>query len=119
MPKGTVTKAVQQLENRRKVNLLNRTTRRVTPTPRGAAYYQRASRLPNVLGDIEASMTTPRASARGRLRVDVGTSTASVIVIPALPAFFKRDQDIQLDLGVSDLPVNLISENVDCVIRGG
>jgi LysR family transcriptional regulator for bpeEF and oprC len=53
------------------------------------------------------------------LRVDVGTSVASLIVIPALPGFYERYPDIQLDLGVSDLPVNLISENVDCVIRGG
>jgi LysR family transcriptional regulator, regulator for bpeEF and oprC len=119
MPKGTVTKSVQHLENRLKVKLLNRTTRRVTVTPDGAAYYERASRLLNDLDDIEASMTNAQASPSGRLRVDVGTSVASLVVIPALPTFFKRYPDIQLDLGVSDLPVNLISENVDCVIRGG
>ena len=43
LPKGTVTKLVQHLENRLKVKLLNRTTRRVTVTPDGAAYYERAS----------------------------------------------------------------------------
>jgi LysR family transcriptional regulator for bpeEF and oprC len=119
LPKGTVTKLVQHLEGRLKVKLLNRTTRRVTVTPDGAAYYERASRLLNDLDDIEASMTNAQASPSGRLRVDVGTSVASLIVIPALPSFYERFPDIQLDLGVSDLPVNLISENVDCVIRGG
>jgi len=119
MPKGTVTKLVQHLENRLKVRLLNRTTRRVTVTPDGAAYYERASRLLNDLDDMEASMTNAQTNPSGRLRVDVGTSTASLIVIPALPTFYERYPDIQLDLGVSDLPVNLISENVDCVIRGG
>ena len=54
LPKGTVTKSIQQLEARVKVKLLNRTTRRVTVTPDGAAYYERTARLLNDLDDIEA-----------------------------------------------------------------
>jgi DNA-binding transcriptional LysR family regulator len=119
MPKGSVTRLVQQLEEKLKVRLLNRTTRRVTVTADGAAYYERTSRLLNDLDDIEASMSNAQANPSGRLRVDVGTSVARLIVIPALPDFFKRYPDIQLDLGVTDRPVDLISDNVDCVIRGG
>lgn len=119
LPKGTVTKLVQQLESRLKVKLLNRTTRRVTVTPDGAAYYERTSRLLNDLDDIEASMSNAQASPSGRLRVDVGSSVARLIVIPALADFYRRFPDIQLDLGVSDRPVDLIGDNVDCVIRGG
>lgn len=119
LPKGTVTKLVQQLESRLKVKLLNRTTRRVTVTPDGAAYYERTTRLLNDLDDIEASMTNAQASPSGRLRVDVGTSVAQQIIIPALDDFYRRFPDIQLDLGVTDRPVDLITDNVDCVIRGG
>jgi LysR family transcriptional regulator, regulator for bpeEF and oprC len=119
LPKGTVTKLVQHLEARLKVKLLNRTTRRVTVTPDGAAYYERTSRLLNDLDDIEASMTNAQANPSGRLRVDVGSSIAREIVIPALPGFYERYPDIQLDLGVGDRPVDMISDNVDCVIRGG
>jgi LysR family transcriptional regulator for bpeEF and oprC len=119
LPKGTVTRLVQHLEGRLKVKLLNRTTRRVTVTPDGAAYYERTARLLNDLDDIEASMTNAQAKPSGRLRVDVGASMARLVVIPALPAFYERYPDIQLDLGVGDRPVNLISDNVDCVIRGG
>ncbi len=119
LPKGTVTKLVQQLEARLKVKLLNRTTRRVTVTPDGAAYYQRTTRLLNDLDDIEASMTNAQAKPSGRMRVDVGTSVASAIIIPALADFYRRFPDIQLDLGVTDRPVDLITDNVDCVIRGG
>ncbi len=119
LPKGTVTKLVQQLESRLKVKLLNRTTRRVTVTPDGAAYYERTTRLLNDLDDIEASMTNAQASPSGRLRVDVGTSVAGQIIIPALDDFYRRFPDIQLDLGVTDRPVDLITDNVDCVIRGG
>lgn len=119
LPKGTVTKLVQHLESRLKVRLLNRTTRRVTVTPDGAAYYERTSRLLNDLDDIEASMTNAQANPSGRLRVDVGSSVARLIIIPALADFYRRYPEIQLDLGVSDRPVDLIGDNVDCVIRGG
>lgn len=119
LPKGTVTKLVQHLESRLKVKLLNRTTRRVTVTPDGAAYYERTVRVLNDLDDIEASMTNAQAKPSGRLRVDVGTSVAREIIIPALHGFFQRYPDIQLDLGVTDRSVDLLVDNVDCVIRGG
>lgn len=119
LPKGTATKLVQQLETRLRVKLLNRTTRRVTVTPDGAAYYERTSRLLSDLDDIEAGMTNAQAHPSGRLRVDVGSAVARLILIPALPDFYRRYPDIQLDLGVGDRPVDLISDNVDCVIRGG
>lgn len=119
LPKGTVTKLVQHLEARLKVKLLNRTTRRVTVTPDGAAYYERTVRVLNDLDDIEASMTNAQANPSGRLRVDVGTSVAREIIIPALAGFYLRFPDIQLDLGVTDRSVDLLADNVDCVIRGG
>ena len=119
LPKGTVTKLVQQLEARLKVKLLNRTTRRVTVTPDGAAYYERTSRVLNDLDDIEASMTNAQAKPSGRLRVDVGTTVAREVIIPALSDFYRRFPDIQLDLGVTDRSVDLLADNVDCVIRGG
>ena len=119
LPKATVTKHVQALEERLRVKLLNRTTRRVTVTPDGAAYYERTVRLLTDLDDIEASMTNARANPRGRLRIDVGTSVAQLLIIPHLAEFHARYPDIQVDLGVSDRTVDLIGDNVDCVIRGG
>ncbi|GKS75850.1 LysR family transcriptional regulator [Acidovorax sp. SUPP950] len=119
LPKATITKYVQALEARLRVKLLNRTTRRVTVTADGAAYYDRTVRLLADFDDIEASMTHARATPSGRLRVDVGTSVARLLIIPRLEEFHARFPDIQIDLGVSDRPVDLIGDNVDCVIRGG
>ncbi|RYF25873.1 MAG: LysR family transcriptional regulator [Comamonadaceae bacterium] len=119
LPKATVTKHVQGLEARLRVKLLNRTTRRVTVTADGAAYYDRTVRLLADFDDIEASMGQARANPRGRLRVDVGTSVARLLIIPKLAEFQDRYPDIQIDLGVSDRTVDLIGDNVDCVIRGG
>ncbi len=119
LPKGTVTKQIQALESRLRVKLLNRTTRRVTVTPDGAAYFERAARLLNDFDDMEASMTNAQSSPTGRLRIDVGTSVARLVILPALATFCDRYPEIQVDLGVSDRTVDLISDNVDCVIRAG
>lgn len=119
MPKPSVTKLVQQLESHLRVKLLQRTTRRVTVTPEGAAYYERVSRVLAEIDDIEADITNAQASPRGRLRVDIGSSLANRILIPRLPAFHTRYPAILLELGVSDRPVHLIGEGVDCVLRGG
>ncbi|MGY5958024.1 LysR family transcriptional regulator [Kosakonia sp. BK9b] len=119
MPNATLSKLVQELEAHLGVRLLQRTTRRVTVTPEGRDYYERTARLLRDLEDIDTSFNAVRSTPRGLLRVDVGGSTARDVLIPALPDFLARYPDIRLDLGVSDRAVDLISDNVDCVIRGG
>jgi LysR family transcriptional regulator for bpeEF and oprC len=118
-PKPTVTKQLQQLEGHLATKLLNRTTRRVTVTPDGAAYYERAVRLLGELEELDGSMAVSQARPRGKLRVDVSSSLAHLLIIPALPAFFARYPEIQIDLGVSDRLTDLVGENVDCVLRAG
>ncbi|WP_445672555.1 LysR family transcriptional regulator [Pseudomonas inefficax] len=119
MSKTTVTQLVQQLEARLRVRLLNRTTRKVNVTADGAAYYERVVRLLVDMDDAETSVSSASMAPRGRLRVDVPSPLARVLLIPALPGFFARYPDIQLTLGASDRVVDIISENVDCVVRGG
>ena len=118
-PKPTVTKLIQSLEAHVRTKLLNRTTRRVTVTPDGAAYYERVVRLLADLEELDGSMALSQASLKGRLRIDVSASLAMLVIIPALPGFHARYPDIQVDLGVTDRPVDLIAENVDCVVRAG
>lgn len=119
MSKTTVTQLVQQLEARLRVKLLNRTTRQVQLTADGAIYYERVQRLLADLEDADTSVSSASASPRGRLRVDVPSPLARLILVPALPDFHARYPEIQLDLGVSDRPVDLIGDHVDCVLRGG
>jgi len=117
--KSNVSKHIQALEARLHARLLNRSTRRVTVTAEGAAYYDRAARLLDEFDDIEASMTRTRLEPSGRLRLDVGSSIAKRIIVPALCGFCERYPDIRIDLGISDAPVDLRSDDVDCVIRSG
>lgn len=119
MPKPTVTKLVQGLENHLRIKLLNRTTRRVTVTPDGSAYYERVVRLLGDLDDIESSVTHAKEKPRGRLRIDAGAAVTTYIILPALPEFLAKYPDIAVECGVSDRPADLVGDNVDCVIRGG
>ncbi|MBC8997250.1 LysR family transcriptional regulator [Pseudomonas sp. N40(2020)] len=119
MPKATVSKLIQDLESFLRVRLLQRTTRSVTVTVEGAKYYEQTARIIRDLEEIDSCLQSTRLNPGGTLHVDVGGSVATSLIIPALPAFFARFPDIKIDLGVSDRHVDLISENVDCVIRGG
>lgn len=119
MPNATLSKLVQELEAHLGIRLLQRTTRRVTVTPAGRDYYEKALRIVRDLEDIDHSFNAESTRPGGYLRIDIGGSTARDVLIPALPDFIRRYPDIQLDLGVSDRAVDLISGNVDCVIRGG
>lgn len=119
LSKTSVTQLVQQLEGRLRVKLLNRTTRKVNVTADGAAYYERVIKLLADLDDAETCLSAASLQPRGRLRVDVPSPFARMILIPALPAFYARYPEIQLDLGVSDRRVDLLEEGVDCVVRGG
>ncbi|MGF0336718.1 LysR substrate-binding domain-containing protein [Ectopseudomonas toyotomiensis] len=119
MSKTSVTQLVQQLEARLRVRLLNRTTRKVNVTADGAAYYERVVRLLADIDDAETSLSSASMAPRGRLRVDVPSPFARMLLIPALPAFYARYPEIQLTMGVSDRLIDIIDENVDCVVRGG
>lgn len=119
MPKATLSKLVQELESHLGARLLHRTTRRVTVTPEGQDYYEKSRRIVLDLEDIDSSVNAARGKPRGLLRIDVGGSTARDVLLPALPEFLARYPDLRIDLGVSDRSVDLISDNVDAVIRGG
>ena len=102
VPNATVNKWVRSLETHLGVKLLERTTRSVTVTTDGAAYYERTRHLLSELDDIEATLGRAQAGPRGALRIDTGGAVASAILIPALPAFRARYPDIQVRLSVTD-----------------
>jgi len=119
LPRTTVTTAIQNLERRLQVRLLNRTTRKLSLTPDGAAFYERCT---SILADLEEAETSFRDVAgrpQGRLRVDVPASIGRLILIPSLCEFHTRYPDVELVIGMGDRPVDLVQEGVDCVIRVG
>ncbi|MFL6675963.1 MAG: LysR family transcriptional regulator [Massilia sp.] len=119
LPKASVSTLIQSLESTLSSKLLHRTTRQVTVTSDGAAYYERCVRILSDVREAEESLSRHRLNPSGRLRVDAPTGLASQILLPALPAFFERYPDITLELGSTDRPVDLVEEGVDCAVRGG
>jgi DNA-binding transcriptional LysR family regulator len=117
LPRSTVSDAVKQVEARLGVRLLQRTTRHVSPTLDGEAYYRRCLRI---LADIEdAESAFAEAKPRGRLHVDVHGTLARHFVLPSLPAFLATYPDIEIYISEGDRLVDLVREGIDCVLRVG
>jgi len=82
LPRTTVTTTIQSLESLLQVRLLNRTTRRLSLTPDGAAYYERCVRILADIDETEASFQNVARGPKGRLRIDVPASIGKLILLP-------------------------------------
>ncbi|MBB2931389.1 LysR family transcriptional regulator [Paraburkholderia silvatlantica] len=114
-----VSALLRQLEQHLRCKLLNRTTRRVSLTEDGSAYYQRCVAVLGEIDDMEASLSRARSAPKGRLKVNLPAAMAKHVVIPALPDFVSKYPDISVELGVTDRQVDIVGEGVDCVVRVG
>ena len=119
LSKTTVSDLVQSLEKHLGVRLLQRTTRRVTVTAEGAAFYERCAHILADLDEAEASVMQARVVPKGRLRVDMPAALARLFILPRLPPFLARYPDLRLELGMGLRPVHLLEEGIDCVVRFG
>jgi len=119
LPRATVTHAIQQIEKRLGTRLLHRTTRHVSPTQDGEAYYERCVRLLADLEETETAFAASSAKPKGKLRVDLQGTLAKHFVLPVVHEFFERYPDIELEIGMGDRLVDLVREGVDCVLRAG
>lgn len=119
LPKGSVSRQIQALENGLGTRLLHRTTRRVSLTQDGMVYYERAKDLLANMDELDGLFLHDPATVSGRLRVDMPISIARNLVIPRLPLFLQQYPGIELELSSSDRLVDVIREGFDCVVRVG
>jgi DNA-binding transcriptional LysR family regulator len=119
LPKGSVSRQIQALENLLGTQLLHRTTRRVSLTQDGMVYYERARDLLANLEELDGLFQHDPASISGRLRVDMPVAVARNLIIPKLPAFLQQYPGIELELSSSDRLVDVVREGFDCVVRVG
>jgi DNA-binding transcriptional LysR family regulator len=117
LPRSSVTDAVKGLEARLGVRLLQRTTRHVSPTLDGEAYYQRCVSLIADLEDAEGAFVGAKPS--GLVRVDVHGTQARYFLLPGLPRFRELYPDIRLHIGEAHQPLDMIREGYDCILRAG
>lgn len=103
-----MTRLIQALEDELKIRLLHRTTRSVTVTAEGAAYYERVVRLLAELADIESSAKQSLASPTGRVRVETAAALASMVIIPALGGSTGRIPTWKYERRTRSIPIRVI-----------
>ncbi|WP_411849741.1 LysR family transcriptional regulator [Stenotrophomonas sp. LGBM10] len=117
MSTAGVTRQIAALEQRLSTRLLNRTTRRVSPTSTGAAYYAQCVQLLAQFDALEASIGAQALEPSGLLRINAPVSYGIARLGPLLAGYRARHPQVQLDLSLSDRLVDMVEEGFDVAIR--
>jgi len=117
--KSAVSKHISSLEARLGARLLNRTTRRVSATEIGLAYYDRARRVLSDAGEADALVASMQSAPAGLLRLSVATDFGVNHLSPILGDFLQQFPDITVNMVLNNRYVELISEGFDMAIRMG
>ena len=117
LSKSAVSKKLAALEGRLGARLLNRTTRRLSLTEAGAAFFERAQRILADLDEAEQAVTRLQAEPRGTLRVNAPMSFGILHMAPAMADFMARHEDLTVTLDLNDRLVDLIEEGYDVAVR--
>jgi DNA-binding transcriptional LysR family regulator len=115
---SAVSKSVARLEERLGVRLLQRSTRTLSPTAEGAAYYDRVAPHLRAIEEADDIVQVPR-NVRGLLRISVVSTLGRPLVAAWAGSFLERYPDIKLELSVTDRRVDLIRESFDIAVRIG
>jgi DNA-binding transcriptional LysR family regulator len=114
-----VSKAVTRLEKRLGSRLLNRTTRTISLTDAGRAYYERCSQIVIDAENAERSINQLQEKPSGLLRVNVPGSFGSKYLLDVLPRFMHRYPEVKLEVEFNDRLIDVVAEGYDVVIRVG
>ncbi len=116
---AAVSRSIGRLEERLKVKLFARTTRRVKLTDDGRAYFEQCDQALAQLQEAERIVTGNQASPSGRLRLSVPTTYGHHRILPILPKFMKKFPLIDLDVSISNRNIDFVEEGFDVAIRMG
>jgi len=115
--KALLSKYVTDLENHLGVRLMNRTTRKLSLTESGDAYYREARSLLQQLDDLDASMADQATRPRGLLRISAPRNFGETTLAPAIFAFLNANEDVSVDLRLDDRIVDVVAEGLDLALR--
>ncbi len=115
----SVSRRISELEALLGVKLLQRTTRKLSLTEAGEAYYERARAIVKAVDEANLAAAEKRAAPSGTLRITTAASIARLHVIPAIAAFHMQHPNIRVVLRVSDRVVDFIDEGLDVALRIG
>jgi len=114
-----ISKAIAGLEERLGVRLLVRSTRRLSPTEAGIAFYERALRAIAEANEAEAAAQGAGTGLEGRLRICAPVTFARLHLVPKLGAFLDAHPKLRLELVMDDRAIDLVAENIDAALRMG
>ncbi|MDJ0588520.1 MAG: LysR family transcriptional regulator [Pleurocapsa sp. MO_226.B13] len=115
--RSTVNKLVINLEDELKVQLLQRSTRQVNPTPTGLAYYERCI---NILAEVEAAENTIaqlQTKPKGTLKINAPMSFGTLYLGQAIAEFMIQYPELQVQLTLDDRFIDPVAEGYDLTIR--
>lgn len=116
---SATSKLVTRLEDRLGVQLLHRTTRRLSLSSEGEVYFARARQILADIQEAEIEVARSRGAPRGRLRVNTSNGFGIHQLAPALPDFMARYPDVEIDLAITDRIVDVATDPADVIIRAG
>jgi DNA-binding transcriptional LysR family regulator len=119
LSKTTVSKAITRLEHRMRTTLLHRTTRRLSLTENGRLALERATRILADGAAVEAEMFETAALPRGHIKLASSVLFGLEILTQILPDFMTRFPDIEIDLHLTDEPIDLVGDAFDLALRVG
>lgn len=116
---SAVSKQIGRLEDRLGVRLLNRTTRQLSATEEGDAFYQRCVRILTDMEEAELAVSQRHAVPRGTLRVNCGVAFGKNQITPMVPEFLDRYPEVNVEITLTDAIADLVEEGQDIAIRFG
>lgn len=119
LPRSTVSRVIKALEAYLGIQLLQRTTRKLSVTADGRRYYDECKNLLANIAAMESSFPGRSAQPKGRFKVGMPQSLARHCILPRLPDFLRHYPDLELILCSSDNVEDIIQEGYDCAIRTG
>ena len=119
MANPTVSESIKNLEKELGVRLLDRTTRRVSPTSEGTLYYERCRSVLADIDEVELALSETRATPRGRLRLAVPAALGHAYIVPALAQFAELYPDLCTTVLLEPAPASPAESGVDLAIQLG
>lgn len=114
-----VSKTIAQLESRLAVRLLLRSTRGLTPTEAGLAFFERAKRALEEADEADNAARGTAGGLTGNLRICAAVTFGRMHIVPHLGPFLEQNPALHIDLMLDDRNVNLVEEGVDIALRMG
>lgn len=119
LPKSTISRKITQLEERLGVRLIQRTTRSLSLTDTGSAYYNQCARILSEIEEANIAVTQMQSTPSGTLRITAPVLFGSTVLATLVADFIEQHPLLQVDLVLSDQNLDLIQDGIDIAFRVG